>query len=306
LPAFGERAERPVKLTLFAKKVDKPYMSRHVITWLALFLAAAEAWADKGPGTTPAPVPATTEAEALPLPRPAEKVEPLKPPVEKTGPEKPADSLAQALAQLKRERMELTTERTAAVKDIEADGESDGDELARLRLRLRGLVARLAAERNRNQGKPSSQGSQHTRPDGRNPKETEPEKESEPTGESRPPIKGGPNSEASGTIDPAGLAQAFFRSEDFAGALRAYRIIDQRRLKLEDRITIMYMMATCLRRTGKLSEAAALYRKVADSRGNPIMADCARWQLGAIRWRQDLEARLVDSRKERAALEVKK
>jgi hypothetical protein len=121
-----------------------------------------------------------------------------------------------------------------------------------------------------------------------------------------PPTKIEPKPEPITAVDPAALAQAFFRSKDFAGALRAYRLIDQGQLKVDDRLTIQYLMATCLRRTGKVGEATALYKKVADSRRNEIMADCARWQLTSIRWQQDLQARLKEIRAQRKALEVKK
>ena len=43
------------------------------------------------------------------------------------------------------------------------------------------------------------------------------------------------------------------------------------------------MIACCLRNLGKLDEAATLYREVANTQDNDMLADCARWQLSSLR-----------------------
>jgi len=106
-------------------------------------------------------------------------------------------------------------------------------------------------------------------------------------------------------VDPWALAQALFESHDYEDALKAYRALESEKLSPADHITVQYMIACCLRNLGKANEAATMYREVANSRDNDMLADCARWQLNALRWRQDLAAQLAACRQRRQALETK-
>jgi len=105
-------------------------------------------------------------------------------------------------------------------------------------------------------------------------------------------------------IDPMGLAQALFQTGDYEGALSTYRLLEIKILSKTDRAAVQYFMATCLRRLGKLDEAAALYREVVNAKEDDILADCAQWQLSAFRWRHDLEMQLEQMRQRRRSAEV--
>jgi tetratricopeptide (TPR) repeat protein len=106
-------------------------------------------------------------------------------------------------------------------------------------------------------------------------------------------------------VDPLSLAQALYRTGDYEGALATYRLINQASLDRMNRGAVQYLMATCLRNLGKTDEAAALYREVVNSKEDPFVSDCAQWQLGALRWRRELESRLQQLRQRRQAVEVK-
>src|SRR5208283_2227612 len=85
------------------------------------------------------------------------------------------------------------------------------------------------------------------------------------------------------------LAESLFRTGDCEGALRAYNSLDPNALKVEERLEVQYMIATCLRKLGKTEDAGNLYREVANARGDEMLADCARWQLSAMSWHRDME-----------------
>jgi hypothetical protein len=101
------------------------------------------------------------------------------------------------------------------------------------------------------------------------------------------------------------LAQALFRTGDYEGALSTFRLLDLAGLHRADRSAVQYLMACCLRRLGKLDQAAALYREIVNSGDDDMLAECAQWQLGAIQWRQTLQAQLEGLRQRRQALELR-
>jgi hypothetical protein len=104
-------------------------------------------------------------------------------------------------------------------------------------------------------------------------------------------------------VNPAALGQALFKAENFEGALKAFRLVDLKGMRAEDRCPIQYLMAICLKRMGKMDEAATLFREIANVRGDENMAACAQWQLSALRWRQELANQLEDVRQRRKMLE---
>ena len=55
----------------------------------------------------------------------------------------------------------------------------------------------------------------------------------------------------------------------------------------------------CLRKLGKLEEAAAMYREVADVREDDFLTECALWHLSALGWRREVEKQLAEIRKAR-------
>ena len=93
------------------------------------------------------------------------------------------------------------------------------------------------------------------------------------------------------------MARVLFRAHDYEAVLRTVRLLDLEALNREDRAFVQYLSAGCLRLSGKWSEAAALYREVADARGDEFLAECAVWQLGALRWQQEAQAQLEQSRR---------
>jgi hypothetical protein len=107
-------------------------------------------------------------------------------------------------------------------------------------------------------------------------------------------------------VDPLVLAQSLFRAGDYTAALNAYRKLDKEDQKPEDRITIQYMMACCLRKLGKMDEASLLYREVANASGNEFVVENAQWYLRSMKERRELEAQLEELRQRRQAIRSRK
>ncbi len=99
-------------------------------------------------------------------------------------------------------------------------------------------------------------------------------------------------------IDAVAAAMNLYKSNDFEAASRAFKLIDLNTLLGEDRVFVQYMTACSLRRWGKLSEAAAIYREVAAS-DVEYLAEFAKWQLETINWRTDMENQLKQLRDKR-------
>lgn len=99
-------------------------------------------------------------------------------------------------------------------------------------------------------------------------------------------------------IDAVAAAMNLYKSNEFEAASRAFKLIDLNTLLAEDRVFVQYMTACSLRRWGKLSEAAAIYREVAAS-DVEYLAEFAKWQLETINWRTDMENQLKQLRDKR-------
>jgi hypothetical protein len=93
------------------------------------------------------------------------------------------------------------------------------------------------------------------------------------------------------------LAQLQFRAGQVDTALRALRAIESGELTRKDRVWVQYLVACCLRRQGKLSEASAIYREVGGTRADPFLADSAVWQLSFLRWRDEIQTGLAQARR---------
>jgi tetratricopeptide (TPR) repeat protein len=104
-------------------------------------------------------------------------------------------------------------------------------------------------------------------------------------------------------VDPLALGQVLLRMEDYDGAIRAFRVIDFSKLRADDRAYAQYLLASALRAAGRGQEALPLYREVANSRADAMIADCARWQLSLLQWQQDLQSQLDTLRQRRKSLE---
>jgi hypothetical protein len=103
-----------------------------------------------------------------------------------------------------------------------------------------------------------------------------------------PVIPGGP--------DPVREGMNLFRDNDFEAARRVFQLIEPTSLPREDRVFVRYMLASCLRREGRLAEAEPIYREVANSGEDEFLTSCAIWQLSLIRSERDLQAQLAQLR----------
>lgn len=100
--------------------------------------------------------------------------------------------------------------------------------------------------------------------------------------------------------DPLAAGQRLDKAGDVDGALKAFQLVDPATAG-GAKPFVRYMTACCLRRAGKLSEAAEIYREVAAADDDEFMAECAQWQLGSIKWREDAEVQLEKLRQRREA-----
>jgi hypothetical protein len=204
---------------------------------------------------------------------------------------------------LKAEREALQAERLAAAPR-EPYASATAEDNIRLRLRLTEILTRLGTKTSPPTlvPPPSLLPPAHTNGPGPQQKTEKPGGEQTPF---NPSIKEGvaPPPELIRPLDPLALAQALFRANKYEASLKAYRLIDQRGMRAEERLPIQYMIATCLKRLGKTEEATTLYREIANSRGDESVAGCAQGQLSTLRWQQEMQAQLTSIRQRRAALE---
>jgi TolA-binding protein len=80
-------------------------------------------------------------------------------------------------------------------------------------------------------------------------------------------------------------------------------MIDLKGSKADQRAPIQYLIATCLHRTGKTEDAAAIYREVANTLGDEPVAACAQRQLVVLRWHREAQESLAEIKLRRMALE---
>jgi hypothetical protein len=172
------------------------------------------------------------------------------------------------LEKLRKEREGLTRDREDAAKELDSSDPYSA-ERAKLRLQLAELLRKI----NERQQPPVANGPIFDK------------KEFVDTG--------------SKSIDPLNQAQNLYRTGNFEASLRAFKLVESASLAGEDRAFVQYMIASCLRRLGQMSEATAIYRDVADSREDAFLSECAVWQLSTIRWRKDLEMQLEELRQRR-------
>jgi tetratricopeptide (TPR) repeat protein len=104
-------------------------------------------------------------------------------------------------------------------------------------------------------------------------------------------------------VDPLHLGNALFRLEKFAEALASYRKVDLKAKAAEERAPLQFLMASCLLRLGKNTEAIELLRDVANSRSDERTAGYAQWELDMQRWQREAIERLEDMRRRRLATE---
>jgi hypothetical protein len=282
-------------------------MARHAC-WLCLLTATTALTASAQ--TPPAETAAQMPLEA-PYPRtlPQDSVPPAPAPGAGPGCRDPEPQLLTLqLTELKDNFRKLKTEREALQAERLTSRQPRHDaslakETAKLRLQLVEMLARL----DHNRSQPAVTAPQSTLPTP--PKVAQPAQETQKQPAQKtavdetPPAKTSAPADTDRPLDPLALAQTLFKAEDYQTSLRAYRMIDLKGLKAEQRLPIQYMIATCLKHLGKISEASAVYREIANSRGDEQVAACAQWQLSALRWQQEMQTQLHDIRERRKTLE---
>jgi tetratricopeptide (TPR) repeat protein len=222
------------------------------------------------------------------------KLPPVSPdtvPAPKPGPELPG-AKGKPLDQLKAERKALDAERDASKSELEDESATSSERRA-MKKKLDELLKKMSE-------KPV--GSAKVLPPGVDPKidpKADPKgsEKKDAAAKEKEPVKADPK-----PVDALALAQALYKSGDFEGAYRAFKLIELDPLNREQRAFVQYMTASCLRKQNKLGEAAALFREVADAKDDDFLTECALWQLGTIRWRQDLEKQLSEMRAKRENL----
>jgi TolA-binding protein len=209
------------------------------------------------------------------------------------------------LLKLKAESGALATEQDIAKKLSGTDVNGESAETIKLRLRLGELMTKLGK---RGEGKkggdprgsvplPLPGGIETNAKNDLYTQKPAAEKESNKS-------SGSESSEVGGAADPRALAHVLFKAANYELALKAYRLVNLTGMKADERAPLQYLMATCLKKMGKTEEAAALYRDVANVRGDEQVASCAQWQLVQLRWTADFEAQLKDLQERRKALET--
>ena len=175
----------------------------------------------------------------------------------------------------------LLKDREKSAKDADAAGAADRD-------RLRSdLLKRLGELGNRAVAPPPEVSPK--------PKEVPPAK--------GPKVEPRPDPVADGTVplDPLRGAQNLFKANQYDAAYRTLAMQKPDTLSPDDRTFAQYLSACCLRRMGKLSEAATVYREIADGKQDDFLTECSLWQLGEIRRTQELEGQLEQLRPKRKA-----
>src|SRR5262249_7109055 len=254
-------------------------MSRSIVFSLLLFNACL-AWAGEpperssgAPQSLPLPAPsvstrpfARTPSELFVLPYPKEKIHVLPPPGSTIGPAK-ADSLSG----------------------------TDTAELIEMRLRLAELLATL--ENHTAKAAAADKAARSPSPEPKTAPPTPAPSRNQSlrfgAGESIRPGNEKLYASSDKPLDPMALGRALFRIGDYESALTKFRRIDLNTLNRLDRVAVQYLTATCMRKLGRTDEAAALYREIVNAKVDPMLVDCAQWQLSELSWRKDLEAQLA-------------
>jgi tetratricopeptide (TPR) repeat protein len=219
----------------------------------------------------------------------------------------PARDLAElqrCLLKLKAEREALASDQGLAWQQSPGRFGLEGSETSKLRLRVVELLTKLGmrneSKKNAEPGGPPLPAvppvGQGNKGDAQKPN---PSADQVPgkTDEMDTPDAGAP-------LNPVALAHVLYKAGNYEQALKAYRMVNLTGMKVEEKSPIQYMTAACLRKLGKMDEATALFRDVANVRGDDQLAACAQWQLLHLRWRSEFEAQLKSLQERRKALEA--
>jgi tetratricopeptide (TPR) repeat protein len=112
----------------------------------------------------------------------------------------------------------------------------------------------------------------------------------------RPPVGRPVPTPAGQAVDAVRAAMNYFRDKDYDAALIVAKGIDPATLGREDRAFAQYLTGSCLLKLGRRTEAAAVFREVANARDDEFLAECAVWQLQLLRSRAEIEAQIEQLR----------
>lgn len=204
------------------------------------------------------------------------------------------------LAQLKMEREALDADWRLLTKRLTTRTPTTEPDLEKLQEQLKTTLTRLQQERARSKSvSPAGPAQILAKIEQPSPaSKKNPESEPFPSG-----VNGNSKTPESGAVDVLHLAQTLFRAERYEEALAAFRQVDLKGRRAEERAPIVYLTAICLHQVGKADEGITLLREAANSRGDERFAAYAQWQLENLRWHRETQGRLQDIRQRRLATE---
>ncbi len=91
-------------------------------------------------------------------------------------------------------------------------------------------------------------------------------------------------------------AENLYRAGEIRAAQKVLQSIDLAALASKQASLAKYLRACCHRRLGDYEQARQIYRDIAASKDDAFLAECAAWQLQAIRSREEMAAHIVPTR----------
>lgn len=249
------------------------------------WLCAGLLWTSIGVARQPAAAPPAAPPPALPtlpVPTPAVAV---------------PSNLESALEKIRSERAALERERREAADVLATGGSQQAMDRLKMRVQIAELMQRL---KDKHANTPHTTSTTAKEPPPKEaPEKDPPAKEPPPKEPSVPPgvVQAAPPRTPVAS-DRVALAQVQFRARNYAEALKTIDSVDRTDLTSSDRAWLDYLKAGCLRQTGKLTEAAALYKTLAALKEEAFLSENAAWQLSFLQWRQQMQTQLGDLRKQ--------
>jgi tetratricopeptide (TPR) repeat protein len=212
--------------------------------------------------------------------------------------------LTEELARLKEEQESLRLLLNRPPSEQPGDADTSTDSAKRLRMQLDQLSSELTRKQNRPSGEMSKKPGRNRLAAPGAAKGTPSSVVSSLTDERARAAAGSLKTSDVNVkpVDPIALGQVLLRMEDYEGAVRAFRAVEFAKLRADERAYVQYLLATALRSAGQSQEALPLYREVANSKADAMIAEYARWQLSLMQWQRDLEAQLATLRERRKAI----
>lgn len=211
-------------------------------------------------------------------------------------------ALDSELNQLRRERDSLASVRNSTFGETANESDEVAAQRQKLKEQLKGLLTELARRPTSEQSPIPSKNRRTTGSITRNGDgKTSPTKTSKPYGNRMKSTEGAQPEATTAPVDPMALSEALFRMGDYNGALKAFELAKKTTTDQRDRIAIKYFTAACLDKLGNAQESMMLFREVANSKADDVLADCAKWQLSTQQWKEAARAKIVRLRTMRIA-----